>query len=121
MHSLPRNRINLFFGINGKNFRHQLNTRYIDSYKNTRAITGLGLTYGYKNKVDSFVVHDYCLKNSETFTPDFLSGKLNFGFCIININDESAPQLYDAPDFSFATRVHDPRGRMFSINFNLEL
>ena len=121
MHSLPRNRINLFFGINGKNFRHQLNTRYIDSYKNTRAITGLGLTYGYKNKVDSFVVHDYCLKSSETFTPDFFNGKLNFGFCIININDESAPQLYDAPDFSFDTRLHDPRGRMFSINFNLEL
>ena len=32
-----------------------------------------------------------------------------------NLFDESAPKLYDAPDFSFDTRVHDPRGRIFGI------
>jgi hypothetical protein len=36
---------------------------------------------------------------------------------IINLFDESAPRLYDAPDFSFDTRVHDPRGRITGINF----
>ena len=28
---------------------------------------------------------------------------------------KSAPRLYDAPDFSFDTRVHDPRGRIVGI------
>ena len=43
---------------------------------------------------------------------------INFGIAIINALDESAPRLYDAPDFSFDTRVHDPRGRL--VNLNLE-
>ena len=36
----------------------------------------------------------------------------------MNAFDESAPLLYDAPDFSFDTRLHDPRGRL--INLSLE-
>jgi hypothetical protein len=43
------------------------------------------------------------------------SGKMQFKFSVINILDESAPRLYDAPDFSFDTRVHDPRGRMLGL------
>ena len=40
---------------------------------------------------------------------------------LINIFDESAPRLYDAPDFSFDTRVHDPRGRMINLLFEYSL
>jgi len=40
---------------------------------------------------------------------------------IVNLFDKSAPRLYDAPDFSFDTRTHDPRGRMLSIQFELGL
>jgi hypothetical protein len=36
---------------------------------------------------------------------------------VINVFDEEAPRLYDAPDFSFDTRVHDPRGRIIGISF----
>ena len=42
-------------------------------------------------------------------------GKLRINFSIANVFDKSAPKLYDAPDFSFDTRVHDPRGRIFGI------
>ena len=41
--------------------------------------------------------------------------------CLINLFDENPPLLYDAPDFSFDTRVHDPRGRMLNIQFELGL
>ena len=45
------------------------------------------------------------------------SGEMDLKLSIINLFDESAPRLYDAPDFSFDTRVHDPRGRITGINF----
>jgi hypothetical protein len=46
---------------------------------------------------------------------------MEIGLGIINAFDKKAPLLYDAPDFSFDTRVHDPRGRLINITaeFNL--
>ena len=41
---------------------------------------------------------------------------LNLKFSSSNIFNESAPRLYDAPDFSFDSRVHDPRGRIIGLN-----
>ena len=43
-------------------------------------------------------------------------GKLRINFSIANVFDKSAPKLYDAPDFSFDTRLHDPRGRILGLN-----
>ena len=58
---------------------------------------------------------------SDLFTIDTIDGdyELKTNFAIINLFDEDAPRLYDAPDFSFDTRLHDPRGRMLSIQFEL--
>ena len=44
-------------------------------------------------------------------------GEIDIKLSVINVFDESAPRLYDAPDFSFDTRVHDPRGRIIGISF----
>ena len=44
---------------------------------------------------------------------------LTTSFSLINLLDEQPPKLYDAPDFSFDTRVHDPRGRLINIQFEL--
>ena len=38
---------------------------------------------------------------------------------LINLFDEKAPRLYNAPDFSWDSRLHDPRGRMIRVNFQL--
>ena len=111
-HSLPKNRINSFINWNYKDYIFGLTSRYIDGYVNERAITGLGITYGYENKIDSFLVHDLSLRKILKVS----SGELKLNLALINILDESAPRLYDAPDFSFDTRVHDPRGRMLGIN-----
>ena len=60
-------------------------------------------------------MHDFSI------TKSFQSsmGALELGLGVMNAFDKKAPLLYDAPDFSFDTRVHDPRGRL--INFSVEL
>jgi iron complex outermembrane receptor protein len=111
-HSLPKKRINAFINWNYRDYGFNLNARHIDGYSNERPITGLGLTYGYKNKVDSFLVFDF----SASKLIKLNNGEMDLKFSIINIFDESAPRLYDAPDFSFDSRVHDPRGRIIGLN-----
>ena len=111
-HSLPEKRMNAFINWNYKDYVFGLTTRYIDGYINERPITGLGITYGYENKIDSFLIHDLSIRKILKVS----SGELKLNLALINILDESAPKLYDAPDFSFDTRVHDPRGRMLGIN-----
>ena len=110
--SLPKKRINSFVNWNFKDLSLSLNSRYLDGYINGRAITGLGLTYGYSNQVKSFFVHDISL-NKKLFVS---SGQLDLRLYLSNIFDKSAPRLYDAPDFSFDTRLHDPRGRILGLN-----
>jgi iron complex outermembrane receptor protein len=113
-HSLPKKRLNAFIDWEHKDYLFSLITRYIDGYTNERPITGLGASLGYENKVDSFLVFDISARKSI----DLDEGNINLGIAIINALDQSAPRLYDAPDFSFDTRVHDPRGRL--VNLNLE-
>ena len=110
--SLPKKRINSFVSWNFKDLSISLNSRYLDGYVNERSIAGLGLTYGYSNKVKSFFVHDISF-NKKLFVT---SGHLNLRLYLSNIFDKSAPRLYDAPDFSFDTRLHDPRGRILGLN-----
>ena len=110
--SLPKKRINSFVNWNFKDLSLSLNSRYLDGYVNERPITGLGLTYGYSNQVKSFFVHDISL-NKKLFVS---SGQLDLRLYLSNIFDKSAPRLYDAPDFSFDTRLHDPRGRILGLN-----
>ena len=61
--------------------------------------------------VKSFLVHDFSITKSFPLS----EGELEIGLGIMNAFDKSAPLLYDAPDFSFDTRVHDPRGRLINI------
>ena len=110
--SLPKKRINSFVSWNFKDLSVSLNSRYLDGYVNERAITGLGLTYGYSNQVKSFFVHDISLKRRLYVS----SGNIDLRLYLSNIFDKSAPRLYDAPDFSFDTRLHDPRGRILGLN-----
>jgi hypothetical protein len=51
---------------------------------------------------------------------EFKDQQLTLGISLINAFDESAPLLYNAPDFSFDTRLHDPRGRLLNFSLNYE-
>ena len=117
--SLPRNRINAFLNWKFKEYETGLNARYISGYINDRTIPDSAKNLGYSNKVNSHLVFDLSFKTpiGVLFNNVSLEGK----FALVNLFDKSAPRLYDAPDFSFDTRTHDPRGRMLSIQFELGL
>jgi hypothetical protein len=92
-----------------------MNTRYVDGYSNERGIPTSAINLGYTNFVKSFLVHDFSITKSFQLSV----GELEMGLGIMNAFDKSAPLLYDAPDFSFDTRVHDPRGRLINISAEL--
>jgi len=112
-HSLPKNRINAFLNWKYQEYDINFNSRYIDGYSNERPINSLGTAYGYDNSVDSFLTNDLSIKKLVRTS----KGEIDIKLSVINVFDEEAPRLYDAPDFSFDTRVHDPRGRIIGISF----
>ena len=116
-HSIPKYRINSFLNWNYGNYEVGLNTRFIDGYMNERSIPESALSQGYKNKIDNFLVFDLTFR--QNFPQFFDNMNFKTSFSIINILDEQPPKIYDAPDFSFDTRVHDPRGRLINIQFEL--
>lgn len=113
LYSLPKIRINTSLGLNVKNYDYRITARYIDGYNNGRAISTRGLQLGYGNKVASFLVFDFSIGNYFSFK----NGVLNYKISASNIFNEPAPRVYDAPDFSFDSRTHDPRGRIIGLNF----
>jgi len=112
-HSLPKNRINAFLNWKYQEYDINFNSRYIDGYSNERPINSLGTAYGYDNSVDSFLTNDLSINKLVRTN----KGEIDIKLSVINVFDEEAPRLYDAPDFSFDTRVHDPRGRIIGISF----
>jgi iron complex outermembrane receptor protein len=114
-HSLPKLRLNTFLSWTINNLMIGINTRYVEGYSNKRQIPTSAISLGYSNYVKSFLVHDFSIKK----TYQFSFSEMEIGIGIINAFDKEAPLLYDAPDFSFDTRVHDPRGRMINIQFEL--
>jgi len=112
-HSLPKNRINTFLNWKYQEYDINFNSRYIDGYSNERPINSLGTAYGYDNSVDSFLTNDLSIKKLVRTN----KGEIDIKLSVNNVFDEEAPRLYDAPDFSFDTRVHDPRGRIIGISF----
>ena len=116
-HSLPKLRLNTFLSWTINNLVMGVNTRYVEGYSNERQIPASAISLGYSNYVKSFLVHDFSIK--KTF--QLSSGEMEVGLGIINAFDKKAPLLYDAPDFSFDTKVHDPRGRLINLTaeFNL--
>ncbi len=113
-HSLPRLRLNALMGYTIGDIRYSVNARYLDGYQNLRPLTDAVIQSGYSNKIDSFLVFDIGA------TKDFSinRGDIVLGLHLMNAFDKSAPLLYDAPDFSFDTRLHDPRGRLLNLSMD---
>ena len=103
-------------GFTTGDIRYSINARYLDGYENLRPLTDAVIKSGYTSKIDSFLVFDIGA------TMEFLinDNDVLLGLHLINAFDESAPLLYDAPDFSFDTRLHDPRGRLLNLSIDLK-
>jgi len=48
-------------------------------------------------------------------------GALELGLGVMNAFDRKAPLLFDAPDFSFDIRLHNPGGRLINLSVELNL
>ena len=116
-HSLPKNKINIFLSWNYNEFSLDWASRYVSGYSNERVISDYAKSLGYTNEVDEFLVHDISITRSFLLE----TGKLDLKFGIINLLNKKAPRLYDAPDFSFDTRLHDPTGRTYNFSIQYQL
>jgi iron complex outermembrane receptor protein len=116
-HSLPKLRLNTFLSWTINDLVMGMNTRYVDGYSNERQIPASAISLGYTSYIKSFLVHDFSIKKSVQLS----TGELQLGLGVMNAFDKKAPLLYDAPDFSFDTRVHDPRGRLVNITVEFNL
>ncbi|MBC8221153.1 MAG: TonB-dependent receptor, partial [SAR86 cluster bacterium] len=114
-HSLPKLRLNSFLSWTMNDLTLGMNSRYLDEYINERSIPSSAASLGYTNQIKSLLVHDFSI--TKTFQSP--RGAIEIGLGVMNAFDRKAPLLFDEPDFSFDTRVHDPRGRL--INFSVEL
>jgi len=111
-HSLPKLRLNTFLNFEFNKIFFGINSRYIQGFSNEREIPTSAVELGYSNEIKSFLVHDFSI------TKIFQSsrGEIQIGLGIINAFDKQAPLLFDAPDFSFDTRTHEPRGRLINLS-----
>ncbi len=117
IHSLPKNKINLFLDWEYSEFLLNWTSRYISGYTNERQLSDYAISLGYTNKVSSFLIHDLSITRSINLKDGTIDLKLG----IINLTNEPAPKLFDAPDFSFDTRLHDPTGRTFTFSIQYQL
>ena len=116
-HALPKLRLNTFLSWTINDLILGINSRYVDGYSNERGIPTSALSLGYTNEIKSFLVHDLSITKSFQLS----AGTLDLGLGMMNAFDKKAPLLYDAPDFSFDTRVHDPRGRLINLSIEMNL
>jgi iron complex outermembrane receptor protein len=89
--------------------------RYTTDYKTTRPLDATAKSRGFSQKIDSFFTVD--LMNSYTIEMNDSDLKLSVG--ITNLFDEEVPMVYDAANWSYDPKHHDPRGRMVYVGFKL--
>jgi len=90
---------------------------YTSSYETTRVVPDAVAANGFSQEIDSWMTLDlqysytFSLGNSEAIIT--LGGK--------NITDEDAPAVYDAANFSYDPKHHDPRGQIWYGRIKLAL
>lgn len=82
---------------------------HVDSYKTTRAVPASATAMGFDSNIDSWrtidASYNYNFNIGDTQGVLTLGGK--------NLTDEEAPRVYDAANFSYDPKQHDPRGRIY--------
>ena len=92
--------------------------RWVSSYETTRPVSASAAAQGFTQDIDSMFTVD--LQYNYTF--DFNGEddlKLTLG--VKNAFDEEVPQVYDASNWSYDPKHHDPRGRMISVGLKLTM
>jgi len=82
---------------------------HVDSYTTSRAVPASAAAMGFDSNIDSWrtidASYNYNFNIGDTQGVLTLGGK--------NLTDEEAPRVYDAANFSYDPKQHDPRGRIY--------
>ena len=105
--SLPETKTVLSATLTNGNHSMAAFYRMISDYETTAIPNAMAVSMGLGQDIDEFNVLD--LKYSYSFDMDNSNLKLSVG--VKNATDEEAPRFYDAANFAYDPRQHDPRGR----------
>ena len=113
--SLPDTKAVFHAALNSGQNSLSLFGRYTGDYKTTRPLSATASARGFSQSIDSFFTVD--LMNS--YLVEMSDSELKLSLGITNMFDEEVPLVYDAANWSYDAKHHDPRGRMIYIGFKL--
>ena len=113
--SLPETKIVLNTSLSNNNHKVSLFGRYVSDYSTTRPLSTSAKGAGFDQKIDQWITFD--LQYSYSFNLSGNDIRLSIGGN--NILDDDVPLVYDAANFSYDPKHHDPRGRLFYFGLKL--
>ena len=113
--SLPETKIVLNTSLSDDNHKVSLFGRYVSDYSTTRPLSSAAKTAGFDQKIDQWITFDF--QYSYSFT--VLGNDIRLSIGGNNILDKDVPIVYDAANFSYDPKHHDPRGRLFYFGLKL--
>ena len=115
--SLPETKMVLHGALQNGNHSIVAFGRWISDYETTRPLDAIAQSRGFTNDVDSFFTVD--LKYSYNFEMNDNDLLLTLG--MTNAFDEEVPLVYDASNWSYDSKHHDPRGRMVYVGLKYSI
>ena len=111
----PETKFFLNTSLSKNNHKVSLFSRYVSDYSTTRPLSSAAKSSGFDQKIDQWITFD--LQYSYSFVLSGNEIRLSIGGN--NILDEDVPLVYDAANFSYDPKHHDPRGRLFYFGIKL--
>ena len=112
---MPETKIVLNTSLSNNNHTVALYGRYVSDYSTTRPLSASAKDAGFDQKIHQWITFD--LQYSYSFILSENDIRLSIG--VNNILDEEVPIVYDAANFSYDPKHHDPRGRLFYFGLKL--
>jgi len=113
--SLPETKAVFHAALESGNNSLALFGRYTTDYSTTRPLDAIAQSRGFSQKIDSFFTVDLM----DSYTIQMSDSELKLSLGVTNIFDEEVPLVYDAANWSYDPKHHDPRGRMVYVGFKL--
>ena len=113
--SLPETKAVFHAALESGNNSLALFGRYTTDYETTRPLDSIAKSRGFTQKIDSFFTVDLM----DTYTFEMNDSELKLSLGVTNLFDEEVPLVYDAANWSYDPKHHDPRGRMVYVGFKL--
>ena len=113
--SLPETKAVFHAALDSGNNSLSLFGRYTSDYSTTRPLDATAKARGFSQSIDSFFTVDLM----DSYIVEMKDSELKLSVGITNLFDEEVPMVYDAANWSYDPKHHDPRGRMLYLGFKL--